>query len=101
LLPEELAHELGAVRAEAVRLDQLGTGPDVAEVHLEHALRRPQVRLLGAPEAGHRAREQRAHAAVGDDRRLRREPLEEPAHPGSWRVRPSIPPATVTSSPVT
>ena len=29
------------------------------------------------------------------------EPLEEPAHASAWTVRPSIPPATVTSSPVT
>src|SRR5205814_265043 len=74
---------------------------DETEMHLEHAFGGAEVRFLGAAESGHRAREQRAHAAVRNDRRLFGEPLEEAAHASSWMVRPSIPPATVTSSPVT
>ena len=101
LVGEELPRELGPVRPEAVRLDQLGARADVAEMHLEHALGRAEVRLLGAAQPCNGAREQGAHAAVGDDRRVGREPLLEAAHASSWMVRPSIPPATVTSSPVT
>jgi hypothetical protein len=101
LVGEVLARELRPVRAEGVRLDQLGARPDVTEMHLEHALGRAEVRFLGAAQPGDGAREQGAHAAVGDDRRLLGEPLLETAHASSWMVRPSIPPATVTSSPVT
>src|SRR5262249_33453364 len=99
LVGEELARELGAVRSEGVRLDQLGARADETEMHLEHAFGGAEVRLLGAAEPGHRAREQRSHAAVRDDRSLCGEPLEEAAHTSSWMLRPSIPPATVTSSP--
>ena len=51
LLREEVARELAAVRAERVRLDELGAGVDVAEVHAEHALGRAEVRLLGAAQS--------------------------------------------------
>ena len=80
LVLEEVLRELRPVRAERVRLDQLGASADVAEVHVDDALGRPQVRLLGAAKARHRACEHGAHAAVRHDRRSRLEPLEEPAH---------------------
>ena len=48
-----------------------------AEVQREHALRVSQVRLLGAAQAAHGARDQGAHAAVAADRRSTREPFEE------------------------
>ena len=85
LVLEEVLGELRAVRAERVRLDQLGARADVAEVHVDDALRRTQVRLFRTAKAGHGAREQRAHAAVRDDRRARGEPLEEPRHARSLR----------------
>src|SRR5579862_4937904 len=69
-------------------------------MHLEHALRRAEVRLLWAAQPGDGAREQRAHPAVGDDGRAVEQALQESAHASAWTVRPSIPPATVTSSPV-
>jgi hypothetical protein len=69
LVLEEVRGELAPVGAERVRLDQLGAGADEARVERDDALRRPQVRLFRAPQPGHRTREQRAHAAVGDDRR--------------------------------
>src|SRR4029077_19186699 len=68
---------------------------------LEDALGSAKVCLLRTAEPWHRAGQECAHAAVRDDRRLLREPLDEPAHASAWIVRPSIPPATVTSSPVT
>ena len=78
---EVVRRELGPVRAERVRLDQLGAGLDVADVHRHDDLGRDEVRLLGHAQPARRgARDQRAHAAVGDDRRPRREALEEPAH---------------------
>ena len=80
LVREEVARELAAVRAERVRLDELGAGVDVAEVHVEHALGRAEVRLLRAAQPRDGAREQRAHAAVGDDRRPGGETFEEAAH---------------------
>src|SRR5262249_31426087 len=101
LVGEEPARELGAVRSEGVRLDQRRARADVPETPIEHALGGAEVRLLWAAEPAHCAREQRSHAAVRHDRSLLGEPLEEAAHAGSWMVRPSIPPATVTSSPVT
>src|SRR5581483_9510266 len=101
LLREEVAPELGPVRAERVRLDQLGAGADEAEMHLEHALGRAEVRLLRAAEAGDGAREERAHAAVRDDRRVAPEALQATAQASACTVRSSIPPAAVTSSAVT
>ena len=83
LVLEELRRQLAPVGAERVRLDQLGPGADVARVHRDHALGRPQVRLLGAAQAGRRAREQRSHAAVGHDRRPAAQSLEEIRHASS------------------
>ena len=64
----KMRRELAPVGAERVRLDQLGAGADEARVQRHDALRRAQVRLLGAAQARDGARDERAHAAVGDDR---------------------------------
>ena len=80
LVLEEARRELRPVRAERVRLDQLGAGADVADVHRDDAVRRAHVRLLGAAQAGHGGRDERAHAAVGDDRRAGAQALLEAAH---------------------
>ena len=68
---EEDARELAPVRAERVRLDQLGARGDVARVDGDHALGRAEVRLLGAAEPRNGAGDERARAAVGDERRAR------------------------------
>jgi hypothetical protein len=44
---EVVLRQLATVRAERVRLDQLGSGVDEADVDGDHGLRRPQVRFLG------------------------------------------------------
>ena len=79
-LVEEHPGELAAVRAERVRLDQLGPGGDVARVDGDDALGRTEVRLLRAAEAGHGLRDQRPRPAVGHDGRAAAESFEEPAH---------------------
>ena len=66
---EEVVGELAPVRAERVRLDQLGAGVDEADVQRDDRLGRPEVGLLGRAQPGDGGRDQRAHAAVGDDRR--------------------------------
>ena len=81
--------QLAPVRAERVRLDQLGPGPDEAQVRRDDALGRADVRLLGAAQARHGAREQRAHAAVADDHGPARQALEEPAH-SAQAIRPEV-----------
>ena len=83
LVLEQLPRQLAAVGAEGVRLDQLGSGADVARVHRDHALGRAQVRLLGTAQSGCRPDQERAHAAVGHDRRAGAQPLEEVRHPSS------------------
>src|SRR5207248_3606378 len=75
LVLEEMLGELRPAGAEGVRLDQLRPGADVAEMDAEDAFRRAQVRLLGAAQPRHRARDQGPHPAVGDDRRPRRQAL--------------------------
>ena len=85
LVVEATGRELAAVGAEGVRLDQLRTGGDVARVHRDDALRREQVRLLRAAQAGGDAGEERTHAAIRDDRRPGGEPLSEVRHPPSLR----------------
>ena len=77
---EHDARELAAIRSEGVRLDQLGACRDVAGVHRDDALGRPDVGLLGAAQALHGARDERAHPAVGDERRAGAESVEEAAH---------------------
>ena len=69
LLLEEVRGELAAVRAERVRLDELGAGADEPEMEVDDALGGADVRLLGAAQARHGARDEHAHAAVGGDRR--------------------------------
>ncbi len=66
---EEVLGQLVPVRAEGVRLDQLGAGVDEADVHRHDRVRGAQVGLLRAAEARDGGREQDSHAAVGDDRR--------------------------------
>ena len=81
LVLEEVRRELRPVRAEGVRLDQLGARADVADVHRDDALGRAQVGLLGTAQPRHGGRDERAHAAVGDDRRARRSrSRRRPAH---------------------
>ena len=77
---EHEARELPPVRAEGVRLDQLGARGNVARVHRDDALRRADVRLLRAAQPGHGARDERAHPAVGDERRAVAETFEKAAH---------------------
>ena len=75
--------ELSPVRPERVRLDQLRAGADEPEVEGEHALRRTQIRLLGAAQPRNGARDEDSHSAVRDDGRAGCEPREEPSrHPG-------------------
>ena len=69
--------ELAPVGAEGVRLDQVGARVDEADVERDDGLRRAQVRLLGGAQARARRRDQRAHAAVGHDRRPVGEPAQE------------------------
>ena len=96
LVLEVVLGELAPVRAEGVRLDDVRAGADEAEVEREDALGRADVRLLGAAEPRDGARDERAHAAVADERRAVREALEEPAHrripPRPLRLAPSYAP---------
>ena len=95
LVLEVVGGELAAVGAERVRLDQVGAGLDEADVELDDGLGRAQVGLFRAAERGSGARDEDAHAAVGDERRARRRavrgsgwPSAEPtsgARPG-WRA---------------
>ncbi len=64
---EEVLRELAPVRAERVRLDQLGAGVDEGDVERDDRVGRAQVRLLRAAQAWHRGGDERAHASVGDD----------------------------------
>ena len=66
---EEVLRQLAPVRAEGVRLDQLGAGVDEADVHRHDRVRGAQIRLLGQRRRGTAAESSDAHAAVGDDRR--------------------------------
>src|SRR4029079_11070312 len=77
---EILLGELAPVRTEGVRLDDVCASADEAEVQREHALWRPDVRLLGTAEPSNGARNQSPHATVADERRVVCEALEEPAH---------------------
>ncbi len=65
---EVARRELAAVRAERVRLDHVRSGLDEADMELDDGLGRPQIRLLGDPHARRGARDEDAHAAVGDER---------------------------------
>ncbi len=99
LVLEEVLRELDAVRAERIRLDQLGAGVDEADVQRDHRLRRAQVRLLGGAQSRHGGGEQRPHAAVADDRRACLQAFEEAVtrlgwggHLLSFRTRSTHPP---------
>ena len=78
LVLEEVVRELAAVCAEGVRLDELRARVDEADVERDDRVGRAEVRLFGAAQARHRARDERAHPAVGDDRRAAPEALQEP-----------------------
>ncbi len=69
LVLEEGAGELSAVRAEAVRLDQLGARIDEADVERDDGLGCAQVRLLRRAQPRNGRAQQGAHAAVRNDRR--------------------------------
>ena len=100
LVLEEVAGQLAAVRPERVRLDQLGAGEDEARVEGDDALGSAQVRLFGAADPRHGLREERAHAAVGDDRRPVAEALFEAArHPLDSMHRAAIVRCQVSPSP--
>ena len=69
--------ELAPVGAEGVRLDQVGAGLDEADVELDDGLGRAEVGLFGDAGAGGGARDEDAHAAVGDEGRPVGEAFEE------------------------
>ena len=77
---EVVLGELAAVGAERIRLDDVRAGADEAEVKREDALGCTDVRLLGTAQTCDRTRDERPHPAVADERRSRRESLEEAAH---------------------
>ena len=98
LVLEEVPRELAPVGAERVRLDQLGAGADEARVEGDDALGRAQVRLLGAAQPRHGAGDQRAHAAVGHDRRPRAQAfLEAARHPRHCSEAAAVNPERGTS----
>ena len=88
LVLEVVLGELAPVRAERVRLDDVGSGADESQMEREDALGRAHVRLLRTPEACHGARDEHSHATVADERRPAREPLEEATHRAIPAVRP-------------
>jgi hypothetical protein len=77
---EQLGGELAPVRAEGVRLDQLGAGADEPLVDADHGLGRPEICLLGAAEPRDGGRQQRAGPAVGDEHAIFLQADEQPAH---------------------
>ena len=89
LVLEVVAGQLPTVRAEGVRLDQLGARADEADVQRDDGVRRSKVRLLGGAESRDGARDERAHAAVADDRRTVLEALDESVRCSHWDL-PSL-----------
>jgi hypothetical protein len=79
LVLEEVGRQLPPVGAERVRLDQLGTGVDEADVQRHDGLGRPQIRLLRTAQPGHRGRDQGAHPAVTHNGGARAESFQEAA----------------------
>ena len=71
LVLEVMRGELAAVGPERVRLDHVRAGLDEADMELDDGLWGAEVRLLGDAHAGGGARDEDAHAAVGDERRGR------------------------------
>ena len=89
LVLQEVLAQLRAVGAERVRLDQLGSRGDEADVQRDDCLRRAQVRLLGTPQPWDGRADERAHPAVGHDRRPVPQAFDEPlahAHAGQSRA---------------
>ena len=87
LLLEVMRLQLAPVGAESIRLDQLGSGADIACVHGDDALRRAEIGFLRAAQSRDRAGDERARAAVGDDRRPVTQSVEEAGHvvaPYAW-----------------
>ena len=85
--------ELAAVGAERVRLDQIGTGPDEARVERDDALGGFEIGLLGTAEARDGARDENAHAAVGDDDGAVEQTLFEPSCHAAMLVKCSRQPS--------
>ena len=77
---EELRGELSAVGAEGVRLDQLCTGLDKAEMDADYGFGGLKVRLLRAAQPGNRRRDECAGAAVGDYDAPARKTLQRSRH---------------------
>ena len=91
LVLEEELRQLLPVRAERVGLDQVRACADEARVEGLDALRRLQVRLLGAAQTRDCARDEDAHPAVAYHDRARGEALFEPAaHAGSTLLRTAL-----------
>ena len=89
LVFEEVLRQLAAVRAERVRLDDFRSRADEAEVERKDALRCAEVGLLRAAQTRNGARDQRAHASVGDERRPGAEAFHEAAHRAIPARRPA------------
>ena len=77
LVFEVLRCELAAICSERVRLDHVRAGLDEAHMELDDGFRRAQVRLFRDAHARGCARDEDAHAAVGDERGAGCEPFEE------------------------
>ena len=77
-----MRRELAAVRAERVGLDQVGAGVDEADVEGDDRFGSAEIGLFRAAETRNRARDEHAHAAVGDDDRPRVEALCEAVRHG-------------------
>src|SRR6185503_6626984 len=79
--------ELDAIRAERVRLENIGAGPDVRTVDLAHDLGVRKVERVERPVHEHATRVQhRAHCAVAHEHAVI-ERVEEPGHAASgWSI---------------
>ena len=78
LVVEEVVRELAPVRAEAVRLDQVGARVDEADVERDDRVSARADWPLRGSAGGDGARDQGAHPAVADDHRPIRKPFFEP-----------------------
>ena len=98
LVLQEVRGELAPVGAERVRFDHVRTGADEARMERYDALRRAQIRLLRAAQPRHGARDQRPHAAVGDERGAVPQALGEPVCHGPTVVKRRRQPRTSDAS---
>ncbi len=82
LILQPVLHELDPVRAEAVRLDDVGAGLHVLRMNVTHELGRADVQLVVALVDEHAlAVQHRPHRAVEDDDRFRvEEPFDRRVH---------------------